>query len=188
MHSKSTERSVFRRVQPARCARNHVGKCSPSGECAQFHKHAARSGRISRRKMPELTSSLGEAWPEHMATHVFSTRERTTPHRERHVIGEASMACTLPPIKSASCCVTSKRPSKGISGTARREQRIVERTPIGHRQRRRIFQFEASDDQKRRGESGCAPGNMPPRELSAGQPGQSHANHALDQTRTPRPP
>jgi hypothetical protein len=41
------------------------------------------------------------------------------------------MACTLPPISSASCCVTSRRPSKGISGQPRAdEQRIVQRAPV----------------------------------------------------------
>ena len=63
---------------------------SPSGECAQFHRHAPQWTHFSRSKAGAPSRPSVMAWPEHMAMQVFSSQAMQRLAIEKdNVIGEA---------------------------------------------------------------------------------------------------
>ena len=100
-----------------------------------------------------------------------------------------AIACTLPPISSASCCVTSSRPSKwNLRPAARRHQRVVQRARRRAEACASRSASAASTPATLRGEKrricSCADGICPPSEsFPSRESGQRHADHARARAR-----
>ncbi len=159
---------------------------SPSGDCAQFHRHAPQCTHFSRSNSGAPSRSQRDRLARNTSQRRSSPRTQCIVCRSRNTTWSANpgIACTLPPISSASWCVTSNRPSNGISGQPRaRHQRIVQRPPVC-RVAHRAASFSSSPGLRTRpnGRICFGAGGICP--LSASRPPvkpcQRHAYHAAN--------
>ena len=128
-------------MQPARAGANSMLPRSPSGEWAQFHRHAPQWTHFSRSKAGAPSGPSVMAWPEHMAMQVFSSQAMQRRLVEKHdMIGEARHGLHLAAHQQRILMRDEQTAVEGnLRPAARGHQRIVQRAAVVHGQRRGLL-------------------------------------------------
>ncbi len=145
---------------------------SPSGDCAQFHRHAPQCTHFSR-------SNTGSAFlaqrdrlaRAHRDARLLLAGDAAPPVEKHHVIGESRHGLHLAAHQQRILVRHQQLAVEGnLRPAARRHQRIVQRAPVVERERDRLLQLKTARQRSyRTGESASAPAECAPSAKAARQ-------------------